>query len=272
MTEPKRTDSARTPSSPDAERTSRIEELLVSGLDHYFAEDYEQAINVWTRVIFLERDHDRARAYIERARKAIAERQRESEELLHRGLDAYKTGDVECARDLLTRAVDQGAPSDEALVLLERMGRLEGSGFDAPIDRKTAPARRSAGRAEARERGRRWPWVLAALGLAAAGVAVYYGAAPALSWLADVPAAQPVTQVAPEPLPMVRTADTLLDRARELYAGGHFHDALRLLDRIGIADPVRPDADRLRADIQRDLLAAESGGTTATDRTQGTRQ
>ena len=39
---------------------------------------------------------------------------------------------------------------------------------------------------------------------------------------------------------------------------------LRLLDRIGIADPVRADADRLRADIQRELLAAASAGTPAT--------
>jgi tetratricopeptide (TPR) repeat protein len=263
MTEPQRTDS-KTAQPADAERVSRIEELLVSGLDHYFAEDYEQAINVWTRVIFLDRDHDRARAYIDRARKAIAERQRESEELLHRGLNAYKAGERESARELLTRAVDQGAPSDEALVLLDRMDRLEGSGFDAPIDHRTIPARKVSRRTEARERGRRWPWVVAAIIVAGAGAAIYYGAAPALSWLADVPAAQPTTQVAPDPLPMVRTADTLLDRARELYAGGHLHDALRALDRIGIADPLRGDADRLRADIQRALLAAASS--------EGTRQ
>jgi hypothetical protein len=56
-----------------------------------------------------------------------------------------------------------------------------------------------------------------------------------------------------------------------LYAGGHLHDALRLLDRIGITDPVRADADRLRADIQRDLLAAASAGTPATTDT-GTHQ
>src|SRR5207237_10468267 len=104
------------------------------------------------------------------------------------------------------------------------------------------------------ELGRVCPWSVAAFAVAVVGAAVYYGAAPAFSWLADVPAAQPATQVAPEPLPMVRTTDTLLDRARELYAGGHLHDALRTLDRIGIADPLRADADRLRAEIQRDLL------------------
>jgi len=256
LTEPQRTDSNASPA--DSERAARIEELLVSGLDHYFAHDYEQAINVWTRVIFLDREHDRARAYIERARKAIAERQRESEELLHRGVTAFKSGQVEEARDLLTRAVDQGAPSDEALVLLDRMDRLEGSGFDAPLHRRILPRRRVPDAAAAPRGTRSWPWVLGAFVLAGAGAAVYYGAAPALAWLVDVPAAPQPVQVAPEPLPIVRTSDALLDRARALYAGGHHHDALKLLDRIGVADPSRADADRLRAVIQRDLLAAAS--------------
>lgn len=270
MTEPQRTDPTRTPASTDTERATRIEQLLVSGLDHYFAQDYEQAINVWTRVIFLERDHDRARAYIDRARKAIAERQRESEELLHRGLDAYKTGDVGRARDLLTRAVDQGAPSDEALVLLDRMDRLEGTGFDAPMHRKALPARRLSEQSGPRERAWKWRWPLGALLVAGAAAAVYYGAAPALSWLADVPvASEPPAQAAAAPLPTVRTADIVLDRARGLYAGGHLHDALRLLDRIGVGDPLRADSDRLRADIQRDLLAA---GGASTPPTTGTRQ
>jgi tetratricopeptide (TPR) repeat protein len=257
MTEPQRTDSPKTPASTAAERAARIEELLVSGLDHYFAGEYQQAINIWTRVIFLDRDHNRARAYIDRARKAIAERQRESEELLHRGLEAYTAGEVERARDLLTRAVDQGAPSDQALVLLGRMEQLEGTGFDLPLQRKRLPARRVSNDAISPARRRTWPWIAAGLGLAMVSAAVYFGAAPALSWLVDVPAdARPLAQSAREPVPIVRTADTLLERARELYAGGHLRDALRSLDGIGIADPLRPQADRLRADIQRVLLAS----------------
>src|SRR5215472_4329641 len=63
-----------------ADRDAKIEELLLTGLDHYFASQYQQAINVWTRALFLDRSHARARAYIERARSAMAERQRESEE------------------------------------------------------------------------------------------------------------------------------------------------------------------------------------------------
>ena len=41
-----------------------IESLLVAGLDRYFAGDYDGAIHAWTRVLFLDRRHARARAYI----------------------------------------------------------------------------------------------------------------------------------------------------------------------------------------------------------------
>src|SRR5678815_4956570 len=109
MSEPRRaTDTADgTPVGiDDRDRSSRIEQLLLAGLDQYFSGRYEEAIDIWTRVAFLERRNGRARAYIERARSALAERQRESEELLHQGIAAYQAGDLQRARDLLTRAVE----------------------------------------------------------------------------------------------------------------------------------------------------------------------
>src|SRR3954471_22623456 len=103
---------------------SRIEELLLAGLDHYFNGQHELAVSVWTRVLFLDRTHARARAYIERARTAIAERQREGDELLHAGLAAFTRGDAGDARRLLTSAVERGARPEEALAALQRMDRL----------------------------------------------------------------------------------------------------------------------------------------------------
>src|SRR4030095_15943913 len=97
---------------------------------------HELAITVWTRVLFLDRTHARARAYIERARTAIAERQREGDELLHAGLAAFTRGDAGDARRLLTSAVEQGARPEEAFAALERMDRL------APAEPAAAPRRR----------------------------------------------------------------------------------------------------------------------------------
>ena len=126
MSDPLRTETSRTPEPASrAEREAKIEQLLLAGLDHYFAGQYDQAINVWTRALFLDRSHARARAYIERARSAEAERQRESEALLHDGAAAVRRGDSGEARRLLDAAMSQGGASDEVLALLDRVERLE---------------------------------------------------------------------------------------------------------------------------------------------------
>src|SRR5476651_1448959 len=140
MSDPLRTDGSRAhadvASVADGNtKDAKIEQLLLVGLDHYFAARYELAINVWTRALFLDRSHARARAYIDRARSAQAERQRESEELLQNGVAAFHRGDGGEARRLLRAAIDGGAPPDEALAVLDRMDRLESA---APA---VAPAR-----------------------------------------------------------------------------------------------------------------------------------
>src|SRR6185436_8688518 len=102
MADSSRTDGSRAiDDAPDADRDAKIEQLLLAGLDHYFAAQHEQAINVWTRALFFDRSHPRARAYIERARSAMAERLRESEELLQSGVAAFHRGDTAEARRLI---------------------------------------------------------------------------------------------------------------------------------------------------------------------------
>jgi len=139
MSESSRSDSApahdSAVSSQGNDRDAKIEQLLLVGLDHYFATQYQEAINVWTRALFLDRSHPRARAYIERARSAMAERQRQSEELLHSGVDAFHRGEGGEARRLLQAAIDGGAPSDEALAVLERLNRFEAAPGAAAGDR-----------------------------------------------------------------------------------------------------------------------------------------
>src|SRR5512141_570627 len=144
--------------APDAlfsDREVRVEELLLAGLDHYFAAEYERAISTWTRVLFIDRSHARAKAYIDRARSAVAERQRESEELLHRGVAAFNNGETENARRLLTSAVERGGPQEVALAFLERLARLERPGqapgmAAGPRRRRLRRPRRAAPAAERR--------------------------------------------------------------------------------------------------------------------------
>ena len=237
----------------DSDREARIEQLLLTGLDHYFAGHYEQAINVWTRVVFLERHHDRARAYIERARSAQAERQREVEELLHNGVAAYDAGETDKARDLLTRAVAEG--SDTAHVFLDRLDRMGGSAVLTDLRTDALPVRPLAVAARTTI-PRRAGWIAASIAAVVVAVVMLVGGLPIGTWLSELQGSPQAAIQAPpaDPLPLVRTSETILARARALYADGHLHDALRGLDRIDVADPFRPDADRLRADIQRSLL------------------
>jgi tetratricopeptide (TPR) repeat protein len=256
----------------DADRDAKIEQLLLVGLDHYFAARYELAINVWTRALFIDRSHPRARAYIDRARSALAERQRESEELLQTGVAAFQRGDADEARRLLHAAIDGGAPSEEALAVLERLNRLETAGSPPASRRADRPPR--AGSSPAAEVRRRSPLlrvVVAVLLLAAiSGGAVFAAARAGInvrSWLdlrsvvaltGDFASREPS---APAPiaretvLVLPRRGEMILASARSLVAGGYFHDALTVLDSMRPTDPQRADADRLRADIQRQLVA-----------------
>src|SRR5262245_32877899 len=145
MSDPLRTDGIRAHDVESApSRDAKIEQLLLLGLDQYFAARYELAINIWTRALFLDRSHARARAYIERARSALAERQRESEELLQTGVAAFNRGEPDEARRLLQAAIEAGAPAEEALAVLERLNRLE-----APMQAAAAPPSSTAARRRA---------------------------------------------------------------------------------------------------------------------------
>jgi hypothetical protein len=246
------------------ERDARIEQQLLAGLDAYFAGQYEQAITLWTRVLFLDRHHDRARAYIERARSAQAERQRETEAVLHQGIEAFHEGDVARARALVADALDRGASHDDAQGMLDRIERL-GAGLRAPSARRRVPLPATT-KADVRvtpspARGRRGRSTALLLLTAAAGalaVAVWGFAAPEVLWPAlDIPTAPaPATLPAMvEPLPLAGATEVFLARGRTLLATGRLRDALHELDRIPIGDTLHGEATRVRADVQRQLLA-----------------
>lgn len=259
MSEPLRTDPSDLAPLSEADRAARIEQLLLSGLDHYFGGHYEQAINIWTRVAFLERGHGRARAYIERARGALAERQRESEELIHNGIAAYEAGDLQTARELLTRAVEQSGANETALLFLQRLNRLDVVSATPARSAETAPGRMRPRRdpPHAPAAGSNWFVTIAACVLVVGIVVV--GSLAVRSWLIELPVTAPLGEpVQAEPLPIVRASDTRVSRARELAANGQPYEAVALLNQVNIADPLRAEADRLTADIQRGLLSGSS--------------
>jgi len=261
MADPQKSGPRRSETPPGAEDEARIENLLVTGLDHYFAGDFEEAINLWTRVLFLDRNHDRARAYIDRARSAQAEQQRISEALVHEGLQAFDRGEVARARALLSDALDQGASHDVALGVLGRIDRLDAGTRPAtavtPSLRKRA-ARKPASEDASQRRGTIAIWWITAAAIVVVGAIAFVLVAPnGLAWfpVQATTGAPPALVTVPSPLLLPSPTETYLFRARSLFASGKLRDALRALDHVPVGDALRPDAERLRADIQRELLA-----------------
>jgi tetratricopeptide (TPR) repeat protein len=270
MADSSRTDSSRAiDPAPDAGRDAKIEQLLLGGLDHYFAGRYERAINVWTRALFFDRSHARARAYIDRARSALAERQRRAEELLENGVEALDRGQGTEARRLLQAAVENGARLDELHPLLERLNRQSDDGQatapdteppHAPPSRLAGqPARPAPPQAVGRWSSVRPAAVAIALVLAAVGIGLYWvavGKEPRL-WFAGADAIAPSSSAPPlreTVFPLPRRGEMALNRAHALALRGRLHEALAALDLVRATDAEKPEADALRSDLQHQLL------------------
>lgn len=202
-----------------------IEQLLLTGLDHYVRGQFERAVDVWTRVLFLDRNHTGARAYMRSARAAMAERHRESDALLHAGVEACDRGEATEARALLTKAIQHGGANDEVLAALDRVERLG----DVPAV----------------------VLVAAAAGLMATGAWMPIDLSPTGSeFLSDArPFAGPVA-----PLPVSSAPALALGRARALAGEGRLSEALGVLDTVGSGDGLHQDVEALRGQLQRSLL------------------
>jgi tetratricopeptide (TPR) repeat protein len=266
MTDPLRTNpiNENTPSiDGGAGRDAKIESLLIAGLDQYFAADYAQAIDIWTRALFLDRNHARARAYIDRARSAMAEQQRESEELLHNGVAAFERGEMEAARQMLNAAVQRGGAHDVALAFLTRIDRIHAATPAEPAAQ--VPASRSSfnPRTVTSTSSRpQWAITVLVVVLIATAVAAVISRDQLGEWIPALnsrthDALAPVRAVQ-EPLIVPRSSEIALDRAVALAESGHLYDALRAIDLVRPTDPLRGEADKLKADIQRKLLTFQT--------------
>lgn len=258
MSESQRPEPLDPPDDTSVQHDAKTEDLLLAGFDRYFAGEYQQAINVWTRVLFLDRGHARARAYIERARSALAEQQRESEELLDNGVAAFNRGEIDLARKLLTSALDSGGTQDLALPILARLNRLESAVSAVESAQRPAAFRAaSPAAAETPKRSGVFVWLVVLIAVVAGAMFVVLNPNVEFWMLPRDRRSEvaPVVQSPVEPLPQARPGEMALERATSLFEAGAPRDALRELARVRPTDPRRPEADRLRADIQRALLA-----------------
>jgi len=184
---------------------------------------------------------------------------------------------------LLQAAIEAGAPPEDALAFLERLNRLESV--------RTKPSRSFRGVRPfslGAERPTVPPPVRWIVGVSTVAIVALMGVAAFAYWnrvewraLAawpQPPAPSPTLAAARELPPLPRRGEAALARATALAAGGKLSDALTVLDLVRPTDPQKPAADRLRAEIQRQLLAlstmstmsATSAGTMPSAATRGT--
>jgi len=254
MPDPRRVDP---PPAPDEHvtRDSQVEALLVDGLDRYFDGRYEDAIHLWTRVLFLDRSHSRARAYIDRARTALGEQQRHAEEMIETSRALLDRGQTDAARHLLAQAVASSGEDERAAALRLRLERIE---------RATGP--RSTGRlpiVAAPDVMARWSWkrrspaVVTATLVAISSAIILAVTSPAARGVIGLGVSGETlsSSVVPAAVPVLSISQAALVRARTLYGRGRLAEALQALDRVDDESPVRQDANALKVEIQRLLLA-----------------
>lgn len=244
----------RAPSEGSGGPGPQIEDLLIAGLDCYFAGRHDEAIHIWTRVLFIDRGHRRARAYIERSRLALAERQREHELLLQDGVAAMGRGDTSVARQLLSQSLRDAGPDDRALAALARLDRLAHA---APAYARSAPAASPKSTGLRRPaRPRRLLPLLLILALSAGAAVIGAGAFGTPDWWSGAAPAERATDTVSTPLPVITTAEAALVRARAMQARGRLREAAQALGMVAPQDALRPEADQMLIEIQDALLAA----------------
>jgi hypothetical protein len=213
------------------DQAARIDHLLTAGLDEYFAGRYDRAVQVWSRVFFLDRTNARARAYIERARSAVAEKQRLTEAATAAAAEARVAAGA--------GALAPAAERDALLVVSGALASRLAPPVAVPMD--------SAAPAAATRRAR----IAHGLLVAAAGVLLFVAGYTVAArdrlaeWMAGIEARRPTAVETTLP------SDAALREARQALAARRYDDARRALARVPAGDPARVDADALLAELQR---------------------
>lgn len=262
-----------------AELEPKIDELLRQGDYLVRSGRYQQAIHVWTRILFLDRGNRVAREAIDKAKKMLAERQREIDVMVLDAAQFYGDGDRHKAKKLLDHVLAIDPRHTEARTLWEKLDSLDrrgegSSSVTAEPDSDVTPRpRRRASRngAASTKRGKSLlPLKMAAFLFCAFCLLALGGFYIHLNWdsLVGDSAFAPspregLQELGERDIPPLPTLSELhyFNGAR-LFAKGRYREALAELERVGRQSSVAEDARslvlRIEERLLRDVIAAES--------------
>ena len=87
------------------EGDSRVRNLLDEGEAAFASNDYQAAIDAWSRIFLIDIDNEEAAKRIERARQLKAEQERAVEEIFHEGVARFDAGEWDAAGDAFRRVL-----------------------------------------------------------------------------------------------------------------------------------------------------------------------
>jgi hypothetical protein len=120
-----RSDEAGKSAGPISDVASKTEELSLQGEEFYRQGLFQQAIHVWTRILFLDRANLEARGAIERAKRDIAERQRRLDLEIVEAARLLEEGEVEASRLRVRSVLTVDASHPEANLLAQEIATLD---------------------------------------------------------------------------------------------------------------------------------------------------
>jgi tetratricopeptide (TPR) repeat protein len=249
----------------DSEPASRIDELLAEGQRAFDESQYQNAIDVWSRIYLIDLDHAEANRRIDAARKLKAEQERVADEQLHEGVRALEEGRSVEARAIFERLLEQNPnhiaareylgqqPGSEGVLSThEGPGELYSEPPEAPLPAPppvaasndvatgtTAPRRGASGvkgQARAASADRRFVWIGAA-GLVLLLVAGWFLAS---NWKRLFPNAEVAAPT--------EAVSSMVEEAVRLHAGGDLEGAKQRLRRVTRPNPEYPRAQELLAE------------------------
>lgn len=238
---------------------NRIRELLNEGQGLFERGEYQNAIDVWSRIFLIDIENQEASRRIEEARGKKAERERQAEELFHRAADQIDKGALDDARATLNEVLNLQPGHPTAREYLEQLkaGKVPSIRRDDPAaidllddggfgDLQKAAGVKEVGHtleaAVARDRvvvvkktDRR---LIAA---AVAGAIVVIGSIYFLysRWDKLFPNAEDATATSQASKPMS------LDRAKKIFEQGLIENAIQVLEKVPPEDPSYKEAQTL---------------------------
>lgn len=118
--------------APPGDDARRIEQLLNTGQQAFDREDFQEAIDAWSRIYLIDPSHELAQQRIDEARQRKEELDRRIEHMLYDAQEAASRGDLATAKSLVGGVLSLQPNHLQAIELREEIGSRAPEGAAAP--------------------------------------------------------------------------------------------------------------------------------------------